>query len=50
MRILQGCFAFDVHQNDIRTDLFDIAPRDNILAGISPESEKFSGSRYNDFF
>ena len=40
----------NVHQNDVRTDLFDVTPRDDIFAGIPEESEKFSGTRNDDFF
>lgn len=49
MMIPQGCFAFDVYENDIRTDLFDVTPRDNVFAGIPPEAEEFSGTGYDDF-
>ena len=50
MTVPQGCFAFDVNQNDVRSDLFDITPRNDIFAGIAPKSEEFPRSRHNDFF
>jgi len=50
MTVPQGCFAFNVYENDVRSDLFDIAPRDNIFAAVSEEAEEFSRSRYDDFF
>lgn len=50
MTVPQGCFAFDVYQNNVRSDLFDVAPRDDVFAAVSEEAEEFAGSRYNDFF
>ena len=50
MIIPQGCFAFDINENNVRTDLFDIAPRDDIFAALAEKTEKFARSRDNDFF
>lgn len=50
MTFLQGCFAFDVYQNNIRADLLDITPRNHIFAGITEETEEFPRARYDDFF
>lgn len=49
MRIFQGRFAINVNQNNIRSDLLDVAPRNHIFAGIPPEAEEFSGTGYDDF-
>ena len=49
MTVPQGRFTFDVHKNNIRADLFDITPRDDIFAGIPEEPEEFARSRYDDF-
>lgn len=49
MMIPQGCFAFNVHQDDVRADLLDVAPRDDVFAAVTEETEEFSRTG-NDYF
>ena len=50
MTVPQGCFTFDVHENNVRSDLFDVAPGDDIFTGIAEEAEELARPGYNDFF
>ncbi len=49
MMIPQGCFAFNVHQDDVRADLLDVAPRDDVFAAVPEETEEFTRPRHDDF-
>jgi len=50
MAFLQTGFAVDVDQNDVRADLFDAAPGDNIFMLRAPEPEQLTGAGNNQLF